>query len=344
MQAAAQAVQWPSPEVERLFESGRTALSSGNARGAVGVFRQVVAAAPDVPLARRELAFAQQSAGQSASALETLEPLFSAGTADPFAYQTGAAAHTAAGDPKKALKTLRRGIEKHPASGILYKELGSALEKERDAEGALRAWVDGIEAAPTYHLNYYEAAHAYVYSKELVWAILYAEIFANLERATPRAADARKILMAAYKRFFFPTAADERNGSKDMPITTPQTFEEAVEATLRKCGPAVAGGISAEALTMLRTRFIMDWNERWAARYPFALFQYHDALLREGHFDAYNQHLLGRADALAEYTAWTKFHPEAVPAYEVWSAGHPLRPGAGEAYNDKKVKDIFLKR
>lgn len=339
----AQPIVWPTPEVERLYDQARAALGSGAARQAIPLLKQVAELAPDVPAARRDLAQAYIFLGQHEQATAALEPLFDAGIADETAYRLAASSYDAQREGKKAKAILRRGLQKHPASGLLYKELGTAYENEADIEAALAAWLDGIEKAPAYHVNYYEAAHAYVYSRKLVWCLLYAEMFLNIERQTPRANEARKMLLAAYRRFFFPTAADEAAQEKASG-REPQNFEEAVVATLRRNLPVVADGITAENLTMLRTRFILDWNRQWAARYPFALFSHHDAMLRAGHFDAYNQTIFGKVENAQAYTAWAGFHPEALSTYESWAAANPLRPGNGGFWNEKKVKGIFLAR
>jgi tetratricopeptide (TPR) repeat protein len=336
-------ITWPSPEVERLYEQARTALGSGNARQAIPLLKQVAELAPEVPAARRDLAQAYTFLGQHDQAIAALEPLFDDGTADESAYRLAASAYQAQREGKKAKAVLRRGLQRHPGSGLLYKELGTAYENEADIETALTTWLEGIEKAPAYHVNYYEAAHAYVYSRKLVWCLLYAEMFMNMERQTARSNEARKMLLAAYRRFFFPTATDEAAQEAAAKSTRePSSFEEAVVATLRRNLPVVADGITTENLTMLRTRFILDWNRQWAAKYPFALFQHHDAMLRAGHFDAYNQFLFGKVENAQAYNAWAGFHPEAISTYESWAAANPLRPGDGGFYNDKKVKGIFL--
>jgi len=345
VRGSAQPIVWPSPEVERLYEQARTTLGSGQARQAVPLLRQVANLAPDVAAPRRDLAQAHLYLGEYSKAIEALDPLFERGSADESAYRISAQAYDGLKEPKKAKAALRKGLTRFPASGVLHKELGTAYENEADIEAALETWLDGIEKAPAYHVNYYEAAHAYVHSRKLMWCILYAEVFVNIERQTPRANEARKMLLAAYKRFFFPTATDERAAERRRDDNRePATFEEAVESTLRRLLPVVASGVTTESLTMLRARFILDWNARWAQQYPFALFAYHDALLRAGHFDAYNRTLFGALENAPENTAWMGFHPKAVPAYETWAAANPLRPAEGGFYNDKKVKGIFLAR
>ena len=75
--------------------------------------------------------------------------------------------------------------------------------------------------------------------------------------------------------------------------------------TMNKQSIVAAAGINAETLTMIRTRFILDWFHDYAAKFPFRLFELQRQLLQEGMFDAYNQWIFGTAQNLAAYQNWT---------------------------------------
>jgi hypothetical protein len=94
---------------------------------------------------------------------------------------------------------------------------------------------------------------------------------------------------------------------------------------------------------MLRTRFLIEWNEEWASRYPTALFSYQDAMLRAGVFEAYNQQLLGRAEAGSGFEKWMEFHPKAIPDFATWSTANPFKMPKREFYNDREVGGILYK-
>lgn len=335
-------VAWPSPEAEQVYLQGKEYLTKGAVRQAVATYRRALDLAPDVPVVRRDLGQAYYLTGDYKEALATLEPLIDAGQADESAYQIAGASLAAAEEYKKARTLLRKGLDRSARKGMLYHELGAVYEKENDRENALKTWLEGIEKDPAYHINYYEATRMYMYTTQMVWPILYGEVFLNMERQTPRANEVRKMLIAAYKRFFF-MANDKKEPAKKKTPGSAASFEEAVEEVLNKQFPAVSDGITTENLTMLRTRFIMDWNELYASRYPYAVFAYQDDLLRDGHFDAYNQYLYGRADNAQQLSAWNQFHPEAMGHFETWAQGHAIKNYSGGFYNPKKTKDIFLK-
>lgn len=344
---AAQAqTNWPSPEIERVYQQGREALSRGDARMAASLFRQVTDLAPDVSDSRRDLAQALVLSGDAEGALRELEPLFREKNADASVYRIGVQAYAAQKKGDAAIKLLREGIRRNPESGELYGALGDIEASSNRSEEALTAYLEGIDRDPNYYLNYYKAANIYIFSKKLIWAILYAETFLLYEHQTPRATDVRNLLFSAYKRFFFPNATDERfnPGSTRIPSGRAGNFEEAVVQTLRRQSPVIADGITTENLTMLRIRFLAEWTETYGRRYPYALFRYQDSMARTGTFDAYNQQLLGRAEQGSGFEAWNKMNPKAIPEFAAWAAAHPFRAVVGEFYNSKRTRDVPFKK
>lgn len=341
--AGAQVINWPSPEVEALYKSAQASLASGAFRQAIASYQQAIALAPSQAILYRDLANAYLLSGNYDRAQSTITQLIEKDRADPQAYAIASAVQTALKEDKKARRLLEKGIERYPTSGFLQHELGKYYEEQGDEQSALKSWLEGISIDPAYHINYYDAARAYMRTSKPVWAIVYGEVFVNLERYTPRSGETRKLLLSAYRRFFAtPDATDVPRFGKSSQASA-KTFEEAVSQTLLHLAPVLSDGVSTENLIMLRSRFVMDWMQRYGARYPFTLFRNWDDLLRAGHFDAYNQWLFGRAENAAQYEAWAKFHPEAVPAYEAYNAQYPLQPTSADAYNDAALKGIFIK-
>jgi tetratricopeptide (TPR) repeat protein len=340
----AQVIKWPSPEVEALYKSAQASLASGAFKQAIASYQQAIVLAPGQAILYRDLASAYLLSGNYSRAESTVNQLIEKDRADAQAYAIASAVQSALKEDKKARRLLQDGLEKYPNSGFLKHELGKYYEEQGDNQEALKAWLDGISIDPAFHINYYDAARAYMKTTKPVWAIVYAEIFVNLERFTPRSNETRKMLLSAYKRFYgTPDEEGVPQFGKGRTNAAAKNFEDAVSQTLLRLAPVLSDGVSAENLTMLRTRFAMDWMAKYAGKYPFTLFQYWDDLLRAGHFDAYNQWLFGRAENQAQYDAWVKFHPESVPAYEAYHATHPPQPTAGDAYNDAVLKGIFLK-
>jgi len=338
-------ISWPSPEVAQMYQQARGLMTSGSFTRAIVAYQQLVPLAPGVMEVYRDLGRLYYLTGAYEEANKTLSSVINSNAADKETYQIAAASYAVQKEYKKARSILQQGIERFPHAGLLYHELGKQHEDRDEREQALAAWLDGIEADPAYHVNYYEAARTYMATGSMVWAILYGEIFLTREHQTPRAQETRKLMLAAYKRLYrAPRHRTAPEYGKSRAETPPKSFEEAVERTLLKLAPVVSDGFSTENLIMLRTRFIMAWDQTYARQYPFSLFDWHDRLLQQGYFDAYNQWLLGVAENAQAYEAWTSFHKGAVEAMAAWTEQYPYRAGTRDFYNDKKVKDLFSGR
>ena len=333
---------FPTPEAEQLYTQAHQYLINGNLRQAIPLYQQAIALAPDQVILYRDLANAWLLSGRYDEADKVITPVLDNGRGDEGCYQIAAASKANQKETKKARKILAHGLEKFPHSGMLYHEWGKMYDDENDEESALGKWLEGINADPAYRVNYYEAARTYMLTQKPVWALIYGEIFINMEPLTPRGFETRKLVMAAYKKIFTSTASTApKFGHSSYKAAT--NFEEAVMKTFLKLAPVVSDGINTENLVMLRTRFMMDWQATYAAKYPFSLFSFQEDLLRNGYFDAYNQWLFGRAENATQFEGWQKFHPQAIPAFEQYLATRPLRPTAGDSWNDGKMKDLFAK-
>ena len=337
---AQQAINWPTPETKQMYEQARTFLSNGNVRQAIPLFQQLTTLTPDQMVVFRDLGNAYYLAGSYDQADKTLNTLIESGRADEQCYYIAASSKQSQKDEKKAKKILSKGIDKYPGSGLLYHQYGKIYDDVNDEANALSKWVSGIHADPLFRINYYDAARTYYLTSKPVWAIIYGEIFINLEQLTPRSYETRKMVMAAYRKFFTLAAANaaEFNKAKN---NQPDNFEDAVTQTLMKLAPVVNDGITTENLVMLRTRFMMDWHLNYAAKYPFTSFTFQDDLLRAGKFDAYNQWLFGKAENTAQFEGWMKYHPDAIPGLQKWMETHVLRPTAADNYNSGRMKGLF---
>ena len=90
-------------------------------------------------------------------------------------------------------------------------------------------------------------------------------------------------------------------------------------------------GINAETLSMIRTRFILDWFNN-NSKYPFRLFEQQQQLLREGLFEAYNQWLFGAAQNLSSYQAWASLHAAEVAELNRFFSGRIFKIPKGQYY------------
>jgi hypothetical protein len=83
---------------------------------------------------------------------------------------------------------------------------------------------------------------------------------------------------------------------------------------------------------MIRTRFLLAWQERMAEKYPHKLFDQQQFLLREGMFEAYNQWIFGPASNMTQYQQWANTNPEKVRDFSYYQKNRVFRMPAGQNY------------
>jgi hypothetical protein len=162
-----------------------------------------------------------------------------------------------------------------------------------------------------------------------LWSIIYAETFLNLESFTSRSTEIKNLLLEQYKKFFTSGSAEATTS-----IKKPNDFLQEVAKVLLEQQSQAAFGITPESLTAIRTRFILQWFDKDAERFPFRLFDHQRQLLQEGLFDAYNQWLFGPASNLAAYQLWQKYHPEDYNNYLSFVRGRVYKIPEGQQYKN----------
>jgi len=259
-------------------------------------------------------------------AVEGVKSIINRDDADVMTFQLAGNVYKAIEDPKECEKVYKAGLKKFPKSGPIYSEYGELLWAKKDYS-AIDLWEKGIEIDPAFSGNYYNAALYYFYTKDKVWSLIYGEIFVNMESLSPRGAAMKQTLLQAYKEKLFADPdimkGEEKNKSE---------FAKAFLQGIGKQSSLTSKGITAETLTMIRSRFILDWYATNATKYPFRLFDYQRQLLQEGMFEAYNQWLFGSVENLAAYDSWTKSHAEQYEAFANFQKNRVFRMPAGQYY------------
>ncbi len=315
-------------EVVRMQESARTYLNRGDYANAIMMYNQAIRQAPGEVALRRDLAYAYYLSGDAKKAKEIIDPVASSSMADEQTYQLASVIESKLDNRGKAKKLLNEGLVKFPNSGVLFNSKGNMLSAEKYDKDALNAWNSGIRAEPSFPLNYYNAAKVYNEQNEPVWAITYGEIFVNLEPATTRTIEIKRMMVDGYRKLLSP-GKDEKlpdfNASATLDAKD-RNFTSAYKAAITKSAGAITEGLNTETLTMLRTRFMLEWMQRYAAKYPATLFTYQDKMLLNGYYDAYNQWLFGASDNSQEFSTWIKLNAKIYSAFESWKKNNPLQP------------------
>src|ERR1700730_8422253 len=289
-------------DTKSLFETARTFQRQGDYANAVLVLNRALEQQPNDLAILRELAFTYYLQRDFVKAKQTALPLVDRPDADVQTFQMMGMIYKEMEERKECEKLYRQGLKKFHNSGVLYNEYGEMLWTKQDYS-AIKWWEKGIEVDPNYSSNYYNAAKHYYFTYDKVWPILYGEIFLNLESYSKRTPEIKDLLLQSYKKLF---ADHDIQNKQDMK----NPFVAAFLATLGKQSSSVNQGITPESLTVLRTKFILEWFDKEASKFPFRLFDYQKQLLKEGMFDAYNQWIFGAVQNLPAFQNWTTAHTE----------------------------------
>ena len=306
-----------------LHTTARTFMQEGDYANAVLVLNRATQLAPQNIEISKDLAMGYYLQRDNNKALEVIKPLLDREDADEQCYQIAGNIYQQLDLSKECDKLYRKGIKRFPESGALYNELGLLLFDQKDIS-AITQWEKGIEVDPNYSKNYYNACKYYNSITNKVWSILYGEIFVNMEPLNARAPEIKTILLESYKKLF--TDTEIAKDSKD------NLFATAFIETMNKQSSVAASGINAESITMIRTRFILDWFQDNAAKFPFQLFDLQKQLLQDGIFDAYNQWIFGSVQNLASYQNWTVTHSTDYNDFSRFQKGRIFKLPAAQYY------------
>lgn len=314
-----------SEDAEKLHENAKTFMRQGDYANASLILTRALGLAPGNIEIAKDLAYDYYLQKENEKALETIKPLLEKDNADDQTYQIAGTIYRAMGQQKDAEKLYKKAIKNFPKSGTLYNDYGEMLWSKQDFS-AIKQWEKGIEQDPSYGGNYYNASRYYFLTTDKIWCLIYGEIFVNIESFTSRTAEIKNILLDGYKKLF--AEADLLSNPKDK-----NSFEVAYLTTMNKQNNVVLNGLNAETLTMLRTRFILEWDQTYAKKFPFRLFELQEQFLEEGLFPAYNQWIFGAAQNLANYQTWTSLHAGEYAAFNKFQQGRIFKIPDGQYHH-----------
>lgn len=312
-------------DAEKLHENAKTFMRQGDYANASLILVRALEQAPNNIEIAKDLAYDYYLQRENEKALAVIKPFLEKDNADDQTYQITGTIYKALGQQKESEKVYKKGIKIFPASGPLYNEYGELLWSSQDYN-AIKQWEKGIEQDPSYANNYYNASKYYYLTKDKIWSLIYGEIFINIESFTSRAAEMKNILTDGYKKLFAdPDLLQDTKGKNK--------FELAFLSTMNKQNSVVIKGINPETLIMIRTRFILDWNKDYAAKFPLKIFEAQKELLEKGLFPAYNQWIFGASQNLAAYQNWTGSHAAEYSAFNKYSQDRIFKVPKGQYYH-----------
>lgn len=302
---------------EELRSKAKSFTQQGNLDAAVQVLDAALLTYPNDPDLLKDEIYVAYLNRDYAKALDLSKTALQLKDADEETYQMAGLNYKAIADYKGADKLYKEALKKFPSSGTLYSEYGDMLADNKNEAGAIKQWEKGIQVQPSISSNYYHAAKYYAKSGNILWGLIYAEIFVNTESFTQRTAEVKTLLANGYSKLI-------QNKANIANIkTSGSAFENAVLNCLVSTAANLTDNISVDDIAAFRSRFIIAWNNRYANDFPYKLFQYQQMLMQEGYSDAYNWWIFGadiNNDALGK---WTSAH-------------------ANESYNFKQFQRSYL--
>jgi tetratricopeptide (TPR) repeat protein len=316
-------------DAKTLYENAKTFMRQGDFDNAIVILTRALQMDKDNLDMQKDLILSYYYKRDYEKALKGVQALLDRDDADVITYQIAGNVYKALEETKECEKVYKKGLKKFPNSGPLYSEYGELLWAKKDYD-AIKQWEKGIQVDPAYSGNYYNAALYYFYTKDKVWSLVYGEIFVNMESLTERGAAMKQLLLQGYKEKLFAEAnmlsGEEKNKNE---------FSKAFLGCMNKQSSLAGRGITTETLTMIRSRFILEWFDKYASRFPYKLFDYQRQLIQEGMFAAYNQWLFGIVENLASYDNWAKTHDEEYKSFTAFQKTRVFRMPAGQYYQDK---------
>src|SRR5690606_12670891 len=160
-----------------------------------------------------------------------------------------------------------------------------------------------------------------------VWAVVYSEIYVNLETNPLKTNDGKKLLIDAYRALFAQQKVGQLPTFRNVNRVNTLTFSEAVHTIYSNNYIVVSDELIVVNLTMLRTRFILDWYTSYPLK-DHSLFEFYDVLIRKGYFDAYNQSLFGALLNSTTFGIWMKNNTSQYQEFDQYIKRNPFKPSA----------------
>ena len=313
-------------DADVLHETGRSFMRQGDFPSALQAFDKALELKPNDIDILKDKAFVYYLQRDFANTIDVCKKLIPRKDADAQCFQILGLAYKAIAETKESEKMYKQGLTRFPNSGALNCDYGEFISSTNPVE-SIKYWEKGIEVDPNYSGNYYFATKHYAQKGNIIWGLLYGEIFVNLESLSKRSEEIKNIIYTGYKKLFDDVSIldnAKNNGN---------AFEKAVALDLNNLTSFGRYEVSPEMLTALRTRFILNWyNNEESKKMNFHLFEYQRDLLRQGYFDAYNQWLIGPLTDSQKYTQWVQQHGDDVKGFQQYQRNQLFKMPAGQYY------------
>ena len=310
-----------------LQETARTLVQKGDYDNATVVLERAKQQEPGNMEILRDLCFAYYLKRDFSKAIETGKELVEKPDADAQAFQLLGLSYKAIASYKECGKLYRTALRKFPNSGVIYNEYAELFAQENDLEEAIVQWEKGIEVDPNYSSNYYNATMYHTRKGNWIRAALYGEIFLNLESYSARTEEIKTQLYNSWRSLLIPGAIQQQKDQKMV-----SAFERTVLDIVAKAAGGTQLAVTADALTAIRTRFVVEWTATQQKDHPFQLFANQQYLIGQGLFEAYTYWLFAPSLGAEVYQSWQKAHPKETAGFSAYQQSRVFKSPPGQYY------------
>lgn len=261
-------------------------------------------------------------------------PLIETKNANDRCYQLIGNAFDMMGRPDDAVKMYKKGLFRFERSPVLYMELG-ILEYARGRDSIAREWWEkGIEMDPTAAANYYWAAKAYSRSRQPIRAIIYSEIYINMDRASERTREMSRLLYSTLMNCISvdsngaPTFEFSKDVSHNYSLLNQKkarkmTFEEAYTFCWYLAFLEPVDSLDLHSLMAKREKFARIWDQTFGKKRKVQMFEWQRYLAGQGYFEPYHYWLFYDGDPAA-YKTWYDQNKDVYLDFNAWFRNHPM--------------------
>lgn len=327
----AQLIVGSYPETRQLYKESQKHFQKQDYFSAAVALTQAIKKEPDNVTFLRDLALCYMLDQQPQKAKATVDMAMQKSDVDADCFLLAIQIYQNLGDLKGTKKIIAKGLEKYPKAGELYHSKGELHYSTGEYKEALDAWEDGIREDPAYHNNYYNAAKMQARNPDdFVKTIVYSESFINMESFSARTEEMKTILFNAYVKLINFINNDSLGSYHKH--NSLQNFSSAFISTVADNISVINGNITAGNITQLRIRFLLDWNKTFDELFPLELLNYHNTLLVNGYYEAYNQWLLGKEANSTQFQAWARKNAQILNDFTGQLQTNKFAPKANEYY------------
>lgn len=323
-------------QADEALEMAKTAvekMDAGEIAEALDLLEKAQKMDPGNQLYPYEIGYAHYLNKDYAAAAKVLKKLSKKTGAGKQVFSLLGNAYDNLDNQKKAIKAYRSGIEAYPESGIFYVELGILEGRRGNWNEAGRYWEQGIVTEPNYPSNYFHLANLFAQTDNRIWALLYGEIFINLERSSRRTPVMSESLYVTWREAvklegdtarvdLYKNINWSMTDAAELKFPTPLIYATAV--TFGTSAVTGETDLNSTTLHAVRAQTLSFWEDRgYFTEYPNVLFDYQKTVRDAGHLEAYNHWMVSQGDPVG-WEFWLDANKEEFDAFVSWFNANPL--------------------